>query len=66
LAKFDDKDEDYAFLKDVKGGHAIIPELDALLPMLKEKVGFIFTDKPVFELKPIIERNKVSAPAKVG
>jgi large subunit ribosomal protein LP0 len=34
--------------------------------MLKDKVGFIFTDRPVFELKPIVEKNKVQAPAKVG
>jgi len=66
MTKYDDKDPDYLFLKDAKGGHAIVPELDTLLPMLKDKVGFIFTDRPVFELKPIIEKNKVSAPAKVG
>ena len=30
------------------------------------KVGFIFSDAPVFDLKPIIEGNRIPAPAKVG
>jgi large subunit ribosomal protein LP0 len=33
---------------------------------LSGKVGLIFTDTPVFELKPIIESNKVETAAKVG
>ena len=36
-----------------------LPELDALKNSIESKVGFIFTDEPVFELKPIIESNKV-------
>ncbi len=32
----------------------------------KGKVGFIFSDAPVFELKPLIESNRIPAPAKVG
>jgi large subunit ribosomal protein LP0 len=66
LKEFDTSDPDIAFLKDAKGGHKVIPEVEALFPMLKDKVGFIFTDRPVFELKPIVEKNKVQAPAKVG
>jgi len=66
LKEFDTADEDISFLRDVKGGHKVIPELESLFPMLKDKVGFIFTDRPVFELKPIVEKNKVQAPAKVG
>jgi large subunit ribosomal protein LP0 len=59
MKEFDHSDPDITFLKDAKGGHGVVPELDTLLPMLKDKVGFIFTDRPVFELKPIIEKNKV-------
>lgn len=59
LKEFDNEDEDLAFLRDVKGGHRVIPELDSLLPLIKEKVGFIFSETPVFTLKPIIESNKV-------
>ena len=36
-----------------------IKELDALRNLLTGKVGLIFSDTPVFELKPIIEANKV-------
>lgn len=43
-----------------------MPELDALANVCKEKIGFIFTDKPAFELKPIIEGNRVKTAAKVG
>jgi large subunit ribosomal protein LP0 len=60
------KDEDLAFLRDVKGGHRVVPELESLRNLIKDKVGFVFTDVPVFKLKPIIEANKVSAVAKVG
>jgi large subunit ribosomal protein LP0 len=34
--------------------------------LLKGKVGLIFSDAPVFEIKPIIESNKKPAAAKVG
>jgi large subunit ribosomal protein LP0 len=43
-----------------------MPELAALLPLITKKVGMIFTDEPVFSLKPKIEDNKVSAAARVG
>jgi len=43
-----------------------LPELQNLLPLLKEKIGLIFTDEPIPELKPRIEANKVSASARVG
>jgi len=43
-----------------------LPELLNLLPLLKEKIGLIFTDEPISELKPKIEANKVSASARVG
>lgn len=41
-------------------------ELENLLPLIKEKVGFILTDQPISEIKPLIEANKVSASARVG
>jgi len=36
------------------------------LALCKGKVGFIFSDAPVFELKPLIESNRIPAAAKVG
>lgn len=66
IREFDENDKDFGFLKNCKTGNKAVPELEALLPLVKEKVGFVFTNQPVFELKPLIEANKVSAPAKVG
>lgn len=43
-----------------------IPELEAFQEVLKNKVGFIFTDQPVSEVKNIVEANKVPAAARVG
>jgi large subunit ribosomal protein LP0 len=43
-----------------------IPELKALIDEVKGKIGFIFTDKPVFEIKTLVESNQVPAPARVG
>eukprot|EP01017_Pseudomicrothorax_dubius_P008176 TRINITY_DN12661_c0_g1_i1.p1 TRINITY_DN12661_c0_g1~~TRINITY_DN12661_c0_g1_i1.p1 ORF type:complete len:312 (+),score=135.21 TRINITY_DN12661_c0_g1_i1:11-946(+) len=40
--------------------------LEKLLPLLKDKFGLIFTDQPVYELKPEIERNRRQGAAKVG
>jgi len=34
--------------------------------LIKEKVGFIFTDEPVFSLRVRVEANKVAAPARAG
>jgi len=59
----DPNQEDYELLK--KFG-APKPELRALLPHLKEKVGLIFTDEPVFDLKGKIEESKLATEAKVG
>ncbi|KRX10699.1 hypothetical protein PPERSA_08694 [Pseudocohnilembus persalinus] len=66
MKPLDQNDEQVAFLRDAQGGNNAIPELDALKGLLKEKVGFIFTDKPISEVKEIVESNKVQAPAKVG
>lgn len=43
-----------------------IEELASLLPLIKQKVGLIFTDESVFELKPRLEQNKIQAAAKLG
>jgi len=40
--------------------------LESLLDVLKNKVAFIFSDQPVFQIKQIVEANKVPAPARVG
>jgi len=37
-----------------------------LNPLCKGKVGLIFSHAPVFEIKPLIEANKVSTAARVG
>jgi len=43
-----------------------IPQIEKLLAYCKGKVGFIFSDCAVSDLKPIIEANRIPAPAKVG
>jgi len=43
-----------------------VPELATLVPQIKGKVGLIFTDESVFELKPKLESNKIQAAAKLG
>jgi large subunit ribosomal protein LP0 len=40
--------------------------IEKLVPLLAGKVGLIFSDAPVFEIKPIIEGNRKPAAAKVG
>jgi len=56
-------DQDY---DERKGLWSALPQLERLTGYCKGKIGFIFSDAPVFELKPIIEANKVPTPAKVG
>lgn len=63
VADLPDTHEYYDELK--KYGNAI-RELDVLKNQVTGKVGFIFTDVPVFDLKPVIEENKVETPARVG
>ena len=43
-----------------------LPEIGRLSELLRGKVGLIFTDEAIFDLKPRIEANKVAAAAKVG
>lgn len=43
-----------------------VTNLDKIANLLKGKLGLIFSDAPVYELKPLIESNKKPAAAKVG
>lgn len=56
-------DQDYEFRKKL---YTKVPQIEKLLNYCRGKVGFIFSDAPVFDLKPIIEGNRIPAPAKVG
>jgi large subunit ribosomal protein LP0 len=63
INELDEKDPDYDFRKPL---YTEDLPIDKLKSYCKGKVGFIFSDCPVFELKPLIESNKIPAPAKVG
>jgi len=63
LAPPKEDDPDYEFRKPL---YTDVPQIEKLTSLCKGKVGFIFSDAPVFDLKPIIESNKIPAPAKVG
>jgi large subunit ribosomal protein LP0 len=56
--------EEFRHLEQQFGGK--IPELAALLPLLKQKVALIFSDASVHELRIKIEANKVPTEARVG
>jgi len=43
-----------------------VNNLDKVSGLLKGKLGLIFSDAPVFDLKPLIEANRKPAAAKVG
>lgn len=44
----------------------IIKELTTLRDEMKGKVGLVFTNLPVFQVKTTVEANKVGAPARIG
>ena len=50
----------------VRFGKEGIPSLDKLYHLIKGKVGLIFSDIPTYELKPMIEENRIATAAKVG
>jgi len=56
-------DPDYEFRKPL---YTKVPQIEKLLSLCKGKVGFIFSDAAVHDLKPLIESNRIPAPAKVG
>jgi len=50
----------------VRFGKEGMPALERLVPLLKGKVGIIFSDVPPYELKPLVEENRIATAAKVG
>lgn len=58
--------EEHPFADFFKNFGAPKPELWKLSELCVGKIGLIFSDTPVYELKPIIESNKVQTAAKVG
>lgn len=63
LAAPKEEENDYEFRK---GLYTDLPQIEKITQYCKGKVGFIFSDAPVHELKPMIESNRIPAPAKVG
>lgn len=63
LAPPKEDDPDYEFRKRL---YTKNPQIEKLLSLCKGKVGFIFSDAAISDLKPIIESNRIPAPAKVG
>lgn len=47
-------------------GKTGIPQIQSLTERTKGKIGLIFSDCAAFELKPVIESNRVKCDAKVG
>lgn len=58
-----EEDQDFEFRK---GLYSDLPQIEKLSQYAKGKVGFIFSDAPIHELKPMIEGNRIPALAKVG
>jgi large subunit ribosomal protein LP0 len=56
-------DEDYDWRK---SHYTEVNSIDKIAALLKGKVALIFSDTPVYELKPLIESNRKPAAAKVG
>jgi large subunit ribosomal protein LP0 len=56
-------DEDFEWRK---SHYTEVNNIDKIIALMKGKVALIFSDTPVFELKPLIESNKKPAAAKVG
>lgn len=57
-------DEEFSHLEQQYGGK--IPELSALIPLLKQKVALIFTEASVYDLREKIEANRVPTEARIG
>lgn len=55
--------EDYEYFR--RYGEPI-PALEKLNELCHKKVGLIFTEEPVYDLRPVIEGNRIQAAAKVG
>lgn len=58
------EEDEFKYLEEQYGGK--IPELAAIIPILKDKIALIMSDAPIFELKQKIEANKLATEARVG
>ena len=56
-------EDSYEFRKSI---YTPMPQLEKLLPLIKDRVALIFTDEPVAKLKEQIESETVAQRAKVG
>ena len=52
--------------KAIRGHLESNPSLEKLLPLIKQNVGFVFTDKELTEIRDKILTNKVPAAARAG
>jgi len=52
--------------KAIRGHLENNPDLERLLPHIKQNVGFVFTKKELVEVRDLLLANKVKAPAKAG
>lgn len=59
-------EKNHPYYEDLSKFGAAIKELQSLKDQIAGKVGFVFSNEAVFELKPLIEANKVETAAKVG
>lgn len=64
--RIDELDVNHSLYDKLKNFGNRVQELESIKGQLAGKVGFIFTDAPVFELKPLIEANKLQVCARVG
>jgi large subunit ribosomal protein LP0 len=64
--KIDQLSEDNPFYEDLKSIAKANPALENLKKQMTGKVGLIFSSKPAYDLKPLIENNKLETAAKVG
>jgi len=65
LKEFDTADEDISFLRDVKGGHKVIPELESLFPCLKIKLDLSSQIDPYLNLNLLLKKIKFKLPLKL-
>jgi large subunit ribosomal protein LP0 len=66
ITRYQELEKNHPYHEDLSKFGPAIKELEALKNWVEGKVGFIFTNVPVFELKPIIEANKQETAARVG
>jgi len=52
--------------KAIRGHLEENPKLEALLPLIKYNIGFVFTNSDLSEVRDLLLSNKVAAPAKAG